>query len=67
MAQSPVHTDGSIATMVQALQEFHVTRQVVLEAKARRGASEVKLDFNIPKLELLQSFARNIIQNGTLM
>lgn len=67
MAQSPVHTDASIATMVQALREFHATRQVILEAEARRGASGVKLDFNIPKLELLQSFARNIAQNGTLI
>jgi hypothetical protein len=66
-AQSPVHTDTSITSMVEALSEFHETRQAIIDAEARRGISRVKTDFNIPKLEVMQSFARNIKDNGTLM
>jgi hypothetical protein len=66
-AQSPVHTDASITSMVEALSEFHETRQAIIDAEARRGISGVKTDFNIPKLEVMQSFARNIKDNGTLM
>jgi len=66
-AQNPVHSNTSIASMVDALREFHTTRHAITEAEAQRGASGVKSDFNIPKLELLQSFARNIKENGTLL
>ncbi|KAI6106049.1 hypothetical protein EDD16DRAFT_1746620 [Pisolithus croceorrhizus] len=66
-AQNPVHTDASIASMVDALAEFHLNRQSIINAGARRGTSGVKTDFNIPKLEVMQSFARNIKDNGTLM
>ena len=66
-AQNPVHSDASIASMVEALKEFHATRHTITEAEARRGTSGIKSDFNIPKLELLQSFARNIKDNGTLL
>ncbi|KIJ18778.1 hypothetical protein PAXINDRAFT_38007, partial [Paxillus involutus ATCC 200175] len=66
-AQSPVHSSASLAAMVSALQEFHATRHAVVEAEARQGASGAKLDFNIPKLELFQSFARNITDNGNLI
>ena len=66
-AQSPIHTDVSIASMVEALAKFHATRQAVIDAEARRGTVGVKSDFNIPKLELMQSFAHNIKDNGTLL
>jgi hypothetical protein len=56
-AQSLVHSDAFLAAMVSALQEFHAMRHAV-------GA---KSDFNIPKLELLQSFSRNITDNGNLL
>ena len=65
-AQNPTHTDSSLLEMVAALQEFHRTKHSVIEAEARRGTKGVKADFNIPKLELLQSFARCITANGTL-
>ena len=65
-AQSPTHTDSSIAEMVATLQRFHSTKHSIIEAEARRGAKGVKDDFKIPKLELMQSFARNIIANGAL-
>ena len=66
-AQSPIHTDATISSMVDALSEFHGTKQAIIQAEARRGTTGVKKDFNIPKLELFQSFARNIRDNGTLM
>jgi hypothetical protein len=66
-AQSPTHTDASLASMVEALGEFHETKGAILQAEARRGAKSVKNDFNIPTLELLQSFARNIKDNGALI
>lgn len=33
-AQSPVHTNESIASMVKALSEFHETRQAIIDAEA---------------------------------
>ena len=65
-AQNPVHTESSLSEMLAALQEFHTTKQVILDAEARRGTTGVKSDFKIPKLELMQSFARNITANGGL-
>ncbi|KAF8834578.1 hypothetical protein BDN67DRAFT_985223 [Paxillus ammoniavirescens] len=53
--------------MVEALQEFHATRHTIVETEGQQGASGVKSDFNIPKLELLQNFACNITDNGTLI
>ncbi|KAI6022658.1 hypothetical protein EDC04DRAFT_2936511 [Pisolithus marmoratus] len=66
-AQNPVHTNASIASMVDALAEFHLNRQSIIDAGAQWGTSGVKMDFNIPKLEVMQSFAQNIKDNGTLM
>ena len=66
-AQSPVHSDASLVSMIEALAEFHATKKAIINAEAWRGASGVKTDFNIPKLELMQSFTRNIKNNGTLM
>lgn len=66
-AQSPTHTDTSLASMVESLGKFHETKDAIIQAEARRGAKGVKNDFNIPKLELLQSFARNVKDNGALI
>ena len=66
-AQSPIHTDATISLMVDALSEFHGTKQAIIQAEARHGMTGVKKNFNIPKLKLFQSFAWNIWDNGTLM
>lgn len=66
-AQNSVHSDASIASMVEALKKFHVTQHSIVEAEAWQDASGVKLDFNIPKLELLQSLVCNVKDNGTLL
>ena len=65
-AQSLTHTNSSLLEMVVVLQEFHRTKHSIIEAEARHGAKGVKADFNIPKLELLQSFAQCITANSTL-
>ncbi|KAG0696528.1 hypothetical protein DFH29DRAFT_812892 [Suillus ampliporus] len=67
LAQNPLHTESSIASMTQALQDFHDNKQAILDAEARQGKSGAKDDFFIPKLELMQNFARAISHVGTLM
>ncbi|KAG2040760.1 hypothetical protein BDR03DRAFT_932634 [Suillus americanus] len=60
LAQNPLHTESSIASMTQALRDFHDNKQAILDAEARQGKSGTKDNFFIPKLELMQSFARAI-------
>ncbi|KAG1884610.1 hypothetical protein F4604DRAFT_1878654 [Suillus subluteus] len=67
LAQNPLHTESSIASMTQALWDFHDNKQAILNAEARQGKSGAKDDFFIPKLELMQSFACAISHVGTLM
>ncbi|KAG2115030.1 hypothetical protein DEU56DRAFT_874260 [Suillus clintonianus] len=58
LAQNPLHTESSIASMTQALQDFHDNKQAILDSEARQGKSGAKDNFFIPKLELMQNFAR---------
>ncbi|KAG0705855.1 hypothetical protein DFH29DRAFT_980756 [Suillus ampliporus] len=67
LAQNPLHTESSIASMTQALQDFHNHKQAILDAEARREKSGAKDDFFIPKLELMQSFTRAICNVGSLL
>ncbi|KAG2347324.1 hypothetical protein BDR05DRAFT_1040781 [Suillus weaverae] len=67
LAQNPLHTESSIASMNQALKDFHDNKQAILDAEARQGKGSAKDDFFIPKLELMQSFARAISHVGSLM
>ncbi|KAG1893228.1 uncharacterized protein F5891DRAFT_1131356 [Suillus fuscotomentosus] len=67
LAQNPVHTDTSIKDMSTALSVFHEHKQAIIDAEARRGKSGAKDDFFIPKLELMQSFARAIPHVGSLI
>ncbi|KAG2029272.1 hypothetical protein BDR03DRAFT_936857 [Suillus americanus] len=67
LAQNPLPSESSIASMTQALQDFHDNKQAILDTEARQGKSGAKDDFFIPKLELMQSFARAISHVGTLM
>ncbi|KAG1800872.1 uncharacterized protein HD556DRAFT_1430227 [Suillus plorans] len=66
-AQSPTFTPMSIADMISSLQEFHDFKHAILRAKARRGTSGPIEHFEIPKLELLASFARAIPQLGSII
>ncbi|KAG2144392.1 uncharacterized protein EDB93DRAFT_1241273 [Suillus bovinus] len=67
LAQNPLHTESSIASMTQALWDFHNNKQAILDAEAQQGKGGAKDDFFIPKLELMQSFTRAIFHVGTLM
>ncbi|KAG2124547.1 hypothetical protein BD769DRAFT_1628761 [Suillus cothurnatus] len=66
-AQSPTFTPTSIADMTSSLQEFHEFKHAILRAEARRGTSGPIEHFEIPKLELLTSFARAIPQLGSII
>lgn len=67
LAQNPVQTESSVRDMQDALRNFHVHKQAIVDAEARRGKAGPKEDFNIPELELFQSFAGAIEQVGALM
>lgn len=66
-AQAPTFTPTSIADMSSSLQEFHRFKHAIILAEARRGASGVINHFDIPKLELLTSFSRAILNLGSLI
>ncbi|KAG1874853.1 hypothetical protein F4604DRAFT_1880763 [Suillus subluteus] len=63
-AQSPTFTLSSIAAMSASLGEFHRFKGAIINAEARRGTSGPIEHFEIPKLELLTSFARAIPNLG---
>ncbi|EGO05155.1 hypothetical protein SERLA73DRAFT_68786 [Serpula lacrymans var. lacrymans S7.3] len=58
LAQNPTHTPTSIDHMMNALAKFHHYKDAILEAEARRGKKGTIDNFHIPKLKLMQSFAR---------
>ena len=66
-AQDPVYTDSSITVMEQALANFHSRKQCIIDLGARRGTKAPIKHFNIPKLELMSSFARQTKANGALI
>ena len=66
-AQDPVYTDSSIAVMEQALANFHSRKQYVIDLGERRGMKGPIKHFNIPKLELMSSFACQTKANGVLI
>jgi len=65
LAQSPVHTQTSIEQLKVALQDFHANKHFITEAEARRTKTGLRTDFNIPKLELFQSFMTAIQTVGS--
>ena len=65
--QDPIHTNSSIDAMEQALADFHARKQVIIDLKAQKGEKGVIKHFNIPKLELMNSFGRQTRANGPLI
>jgi len=65
--QAPTFTNTSIRGFVEALQEFHDMKAVILETGARSGKRGPMTHFNIPKLELLQHYSRSIASLGSPM
>ena len=66
-AQNPIHTDSSVASMTQSLHDFHAGKSAILDLEARTSKSGSMDHFNIPKLELMQSFACQTKANGPLI
>ncbi|KAI6163167.1 hypothetical protein EDD17DRAFT_1776327 [Pisolithus thermaeus] len=66
-AQAPTFTTSSIQEMEACLAEFHRYKYAILEAGARRGRTGDIPHFQIPKLELFQSFSRTIRRVGSLI
>ncbi|KAG2076451.1 hypothetical protein BDR04DRAFT_1003108, partial [Suillus decipiens] len=66
-AQSPMHTDSSIDTMVCSLNKFHRLKQAILDAGAQRGKNRMIDNFLILKMELFHSFAGCIKELGGLI
>ncbi|KAI6009132.1 hypothetical protein EDC04DRAFT_2610724 [Pisolithus marmoratus] len=60
LTQRHVHTESSIRDMEALLVEFHATKHNILDAGDHSG----KDNFNIPKLELMLSFADAIRRSG---
>ncbi|EGO27165.1 hypothetical protein SERLADRAFT_406355 [Serpula lacrymans var. lacrymans S7.9] len=67
IAQNPIYTPTSITQMEAALAEFHRHKQAILDAEARQGKKGAMDHFWIPKLELLQSFARAVKNSGNIL
>ncbi|KAI5991668.1 hypothetical protein F5J12DRAFT_786314 [Pisolithus orientalis] len=63
LAQRHVHTESSIRDMEASLAKFHSTKNGILATGAHAG----KVDFNIPKLELMLNFMDAIRRNGGLI
>ena len=65
LAQAPVIDEEMCAQIEQALRDFHINKQAIIDAKARRGKGKSLItNWFIPKLELLQSVVSNIRLNG---
>ena len=61
------NTDLSVASMTQSLCNFHAGKHAILVLKAHTSKSGPMDHFNIPKLELMQSFACQTKANSTLI
>ncbi|EGO25846.1 hypothetical protein SERLADRAFT_437568 [Serpula lacrymans var. lacrymans S7.9] len=66
-AQAPVHSAASIVALEMTLGEFHREKDAILQAGVRKGKNGPFKLFWIPKLELMQSFGRAILQMGSIM
>lgn len=65
LAQSPVIDEEICGQIELALHNFHIHKQAIIDAKARRGKGNTLItNWHIPKLEFLQSVVANIRLNG---
>ncbi|KAI6114186.1 hypothetical protein F5141DRAFT_1187807 [Pisolithus sp. B1] len=66
-AIAPTFMTSSIQEMEACLAEFHQYKYAILEAGAQRGRTRDIPHFQIPKLELFQSFGHTICRVGSLI
>lgn len=64
LAQAKVINEATCDQIQKALHDFHLYKQAILDAGARRGKKKEILNWYIPKLEFLQSVVPNIQLNG---
>ncbi|KAF9528315.1 hypothetical protein CPB83DRAFT_767151 [Crepidotus variabilis] len=64
LAQSPIIDDGMCRQIDKSLQLFHQYKGAIIDAGARRGKKGPIQNWEIPKLEFLQSVVSNIRLNG---
>jgi hypothetical protein len=65
LAQAPTIDEDICAQIELALHDFHIHKQAIIDAKARRGkGNSLITNWHIPKLEFLQSVVANIRLNG---
>lgn len=64
LAQAKVVSETMCSKIEQALQSFHSHKHAILEAGARRGKNGPINNWEIPKLEFLQSVVSGIRYNG---
>ena len=62
-----MYTNSSITQMEQALADFHSRKQCIIDIGARRGTKGTINHFNIPKIELMMSFACQTRANSALI
>ncbi|KAI6004502.1 hypothetical protein F5J12DRAFT_906129 [Pisolithus orientalis] len=67
ISQSPTFTTSSINAMGELLAEFHAHKDSILEMVVWQGKSGKIDHFQIPKIELLQSFSCNIQDVSSLI
>ncbi|KAH8102731.1 hypothetical protein BXZ70DRAFT_890478 [Cristinia sonorae] len=58
LAQYPVHTDNTLALLAEALDRFHVNKDIFIQLNIRTG-------WNIPKLHFLDHYRELTIQLGS--
>ncbi|KAI6094390.1 hypothetical protein EDD16DRAFT_1787737 [Pisolithus croceorrhizus] len=66
-ATAPTFMSSAIHAMEESLQEFHMHKDSILRAGVWQGKSKEIGHFQIPKLELLQSFGHSICNVGLLI
>jgi len=65
LAQAPSIDEDVCGQIELALRDFHIHKQAIIDAKARRGKGNTLItNWHIPKLEFLQSVVANIRLNG---
>jgi hypothetical protein len=67
LAQAPKFNDDTLKAVSAALQEFHTYKDAILKAGARTGKRGPINNWEIPKLELLQSVVTSIHAAGPVM
>ena len=64
IGHAPVATEVSLQQMSASLAEFHLKKDSILEAEARRGRRQAIDNWEIPKLEMMHSATRFVRLNG---